>query len=95
MQALPQYNKAGGQVSKGLQNRRAAELEMWGAKPSAPPPDEEPPVVATEEVGPESMFPEEGGGPGGFGLSDIAGLLNPQAPPNTCLLYTSPSPRDS
>ena len=48
LKALPKYNKAGGEVSEGLVNRRNAELAMWGAegrKPSAPPPAEAPPVV--------------------------------------------------
>ena len=52
-QALPQYNKAGGQVSEGLVNRRNAELEMWGAKPkeqAAPPPAEAPPQVGFDPV---------------------------------------------
>jgi len=53
VQALPQYNKAGGEVSEGLVNRRNAELQMWGTegrKPSAPPPAEAPPQVGFDPM---------------------------------------------
>ena len=33
MEYLPQYNKAGGQFVQGLQNRRDAELELFGGQP--------------------------------------------------------------
>ena len=71
--ALPKYNKAGGQVSEGLQNRRAAELAMWGApsKPvaaDAPPPTDIPPT------------PQEGV-TAGFDPVQLAQLATPQTHP--------------
>ena len=47
-QMLPAYNKAGGQVSKGLQNRRNAELDLFqgaGGQPAVPGIQAAPPSV--------------------------------------------------
>ena len=70
---MPQYNKAGGQVSEGLQNRRAAELAMWGT-PNQPVAVDAPPPTGTPPV------PQEGT-VAGFDPVQLAQLAMPKQVP--------------
>ena len=133
-QSLPWVVGCGGcvWVGEGLNNRRAAELAMWGAKPKpkaqpAPPPTEPPPTAGFDPVQLAQLALPQGGGmipmqhiglrgkdPEYIPSAGAVGTYNGGGPVQylrnggraniteeererrrLCLLYTSPSPRDS